>query len=56
MEVARSLKASRATLSADQVQVLQAGRVVEQGFVVDIMENPQQEYTKRLLENTPTMR
>ena len=41
---------------ADQVQVLQAGRVVEQGFVVDIMEHPQQEYTKRLLENTPTMR
>lgn len=41
---------------ADRVQVLQAGRVVEEGFVVQVMENPQQEYTKTLLANTPTLR
>ncbi|MDO5711371.1 MAG: ABC transporter ATP-binding protein [Micrococcales bacterium] len=41
---------------ADRVQVLQAGRVVEQGFVVELMENPQQEYTRTLLANTPTLR
>ncbi|GAB95501.1 peptide/nickel transport system ATP-binding protein [Kineosphaera limosa] len=41
---------------ADRVQVLQRGRVVEQGFVVDVMENPQQEYTRTLLTNTPTLR
>ena len=41
---------------ADRVQVLQAGRVVEQGFVVQVMESPQQEYTRTLLTNTPTLR
>lgn len=41
---------------ADRVQVLQAGRVVEQGFVVQVMEDPQQEYTRTLLTNTPTLR
>lgn len=41
---------------ADRVQVLQHGRVVEQGFVVDVLENPQQEYTRTLLANTPTLR
>ncbi|WP_226344501.1 ABC transporter ATP-binding protein [Agilicoccus flavus] len=41
---------------ADRVQVLQRGRVVEQGFVVEVMENPQEDYTKTLLANTPTLR
>jgi peptide/nickel transport system ATP-binding protein len=38
---------------ADRVQILNAGRVVESGSVVEVMDRPQQEYTKRLLANSP---
>jgi peptide/nickel transport system ATP-binding protein len=38
---------------ADRVQILNTGRVVESGPVVQVMESPQEEYTKRLLANSP---
>jgi peptide/nickel transport system ATP-binding protein len=38
---------------AARVQILQAGRVVESGPVVQVMDSPREEYTKRLLGNTP---
>ena len=40
---------------AARVQVLNAGLVVESGPVVNVMEHPQDEYTKRLLANTPAI-
>jgi peptide/nickel transport system ATP-binding protein len=38
---------------AARVEILQAGRVVEAGSVVTVMDNPSEEYTKRLLSNSP---
>jgi len=38
---------------ADRVQILNSGRVVESGPVVAVMESPKEEYTKRLLANSP---
>jgi peptide/nickel transport system ATP-binding protein len=38
---------------AARVQILQAGRVVESGPVVEVMDSPKEDYTKRLLANTP---
>jgi peptide/nickel transport system ATP-binding protein len=38
---------------ADRVQILNGGRVVESGPVVEVMDSPQQEYTQRLLANSP---
>jgi len=38
---------------AARVQILQAGRVVEAGSVVRVMETPQEEYTRKLLSKSP---
>ncbi|WP_166851139.1 ABC transporter ATP-binding protein [Isoptericola sp. BMS4] len=38
---------------AARVDILSAGRLVESGPVVRVMEQPQQEYTRTLLDNTP---
>ncbi len=38
---------------ADRVQILNAGKVVEAGSVVEVMDSPKEEYTKRLLANSP---
>ena len=38
---------------AARVQILQDGRVVESGPVVQVMDHPQEEYTKKLLSNSP---
>jgi peptide/nickel transport system ATP-binding protein len=38
---------------ATRVEILQAGRVVEAGPVVTVMETPREEYTRRLLSNSP---
>jgi peptide/nickel transport system ATP-binding protein len=38
---------------ADRVQILNAGRIVESGPVVEVMDSPKEEYTKRLLANSP---
>ena len=38
---------------AARVQILNAGRVVESGPVVEVMESPKEDYTKRLLSNSP---
>ncbi len=38
---------------ADRVQILNAGRVVEAGSVVEVMDSPREEYTQRLLANSP---
>jgi peptide/nickel transport system ATP-binding protein len=38
---------------AARVEILQEGRVVEAGPVVTVMETPQEEYTRKLLSNSP---
>jgi peptide/nickel transport system ATP-binding protein len=38
---------------AARVEILQAGRVVEAGSVVTVMETPQEEYTRQLLSKSP---
>lgn len=38
---------------ADDVVVMQNGKLVEQGLVDDIFDNPQQEYTRNLIEAVP---
>lgn len=40
-------------VAADLVCVMEKGRIVEQGTVDDIFSNPQEEYTRRLLEAIP---
>lgn len=40
-------------LAADLVCVMEQGKIVEQGTVDDIFSNPQEEYTRRLLEAIP---
>ncbi|MDX6372462.1 MAG: peptide/nickel transport system ATP-binding protein ddpF [Nocardioidaceae bacterium] len=38
---------------ATRVEILQAGKVVEAGPVVTVMETPREDYTKKLLSNSP---
>jgi peptide/nickel transport system ATP-binding protein len=38
---------------AARVQILNGGRLVESGSVVEVMESPREDYTKRLLANSP---
>ncbi|CAA9334145.1 MAG: ABC transporter, ATP-binding protein (cluster 5, nickel/peptides/opines) / ABC transporter, ATP-binding protein (cluster 5, nickel/peptides/opines) [uncultured Nocardioidaceae bacterium] len=38
---------------AARVQILQEGRVVEAGSVVEVMERPREEYTRKLLSDSP---
>jgi ABC-type dipeptide/oligopeptide/nickel transport system ATPase subunit/thioredoxin reductase len=38
---------------AARVQILNGGRVVESGSVVEVMDSPREEYTKKLLANSP---
>ena len=38
---------------ADRVVVLADGRIVEQGLTADVLDNPHEEYTKKLLSDTP---
>ncbi len=40
---------------AARVQVLNAGELVESGFVVEVLDTPKQDYTKRLLSNSPAV-
>jgi peptide/nickel transport system ATP-binding protein len=40
---------------AARVEILQDGRVVEAGSVVNVMETPSQEYTRNLLANSPSI-
>jgi peptide/nickel transport system ATP-binding protein len=40
---------------AERVVVLADGRVVESGNTVDVLGNPQEEYTKKLLADTPRL-
>lgn len=40
----------------DTVMVMRGGMVVESGTTQDIYDNPQEEYTQRLIEATPTIR
>jgi peptide/nickel transport system ATP-binding protein len=38
---------------AARVQILNGGRLVESGSVVEVMDSPKEDYTKRLLANSP---
>ena len=38
---------------ADRVAIMYAGKIVEQGAMEDIFENPQQEYTQKLIAAIP---
>ena len=40
---------------ADRIQILNGGRVVESGPVVQVMDSPQDDYTKRLLASSPAI-
>lgn len=40
---------------AHHVAVMQAGKIVEQGLVEDVMQNPQHDYTQRLLASAPSL-
>jgi peptide/nickel transport system ATP-binding protein len=40
---------------AARVEILQAGKVVEAGSVVTVMETPSQDYTRKLLANSPSI-
>lgn len=40
---------------ADEVAVMKEGKIVEQGSVEDVMEDPQEEYTKTLLAAAPKL-
>jgi peptide/nickel transport system ATP-binding protein len=37
------------------VQVLNAGELVESGFVVEVLDSPRQEYTRQLIGNSPAV-
>ncbi|MDV6271719.1 ABC transporter ATP-binding protein [Rhodococcus globerulus] len=41
---------------ADRVLVLRAGRVVEQGSVSDVLDNPRNSYTQTLIGDSPSLR
>ncbi len=40
---------------ADEVAVMKDGKIVEQGLVDDVMKNPQQAYTQKLLDSAPRL-
>ena len=40
---------------ADEVAVMKEGKIVEQGSVLDVMENPQHAYTQKLLLSAPKL-
>lgn len=40
---------------ADRIAVLQQGRIVEQGTVDEVLTDPQHDYTRTLLQHTPSM-
>jgi peptide/nickel transport system ATP-binding protein len=40
---------------AARVQVLNAGQLVESGFVVEVLDTPREDYTKRLLASSPAV-
>jgi peptide/nickel transport system ATP-binding protein len=40
---------------AARVQVLNAGKLVESGFVVEVLDTPKEDYTKRLLASSPAV-
>lgn len=40
---------------ADEVAVMKDGKIVEQGLVEEVMENPKEFYTKKLLESAPKL-
>ena len=41
---------------ADRILVMHQGKIVEQGSVADILDRPQHDYTKSLLEAAPTLK
>ena len=49
-------KQSFAFIMADSILVLQDGNVMEYGRAKDVLENPQNAYTKKLLSAVPRLR
>ena len=41
---------------ADKVLVLKSGRIVEMGSKADVINNPKEEYTKRLMDAVPRIK
>ena len=41
---------------ADEVAVMKEGKIVEQGRVEEVMDNPQHEYTQKLLLSAPQLK
>ena len=46
---------STVPIIADEVAVMKNGKIVEQGLVKDIMQNPKEDYTKELLASAPKL-
>jgi len=40
---------------ADEVAVMKEGKIVEQGSTKEVMQNPQHDYTQKLLAAVPTL-
>jgi peptide/nickel transport system ATP-binding protein len=40
---------------SDRVAVMRAGRLVEVGETLDVMENPQHDYTRELISAVPSL-
>jgi len=40
---------------AHEVAVMKDGKIVEQGLVEEVMENPKEDYTRKLLESAPKL-
>ena len=43
------------SIIADEVAVMKEGKIVEQGSIENVMENPQHEYTQKLLRSAPKL-
>ena len=42
-------------LAVEAVEALNAGELVESGFVVEVLDTPKEDYTKRLLASSPAV-
>ena len=40
---------------ADKIAIMYKGRIIEQGSVEDVISNPKEEYTRKLIEDVPKL-